>query len=304
MTLISLLCFGICAGIGISVLRRNADPLSPARLFGFIWSLAIGLADFKFSAYQHEWDPVGWILLLIGLGSFLLGTFIANVLNLDGKQLPVCAMRLKLGGESVFEGRLFWLISLSVAVYAVSYLANYLVKGWLPFFVVGKNISRVDFNVSGLTLFLYSPPYIIFSVVLYCIFVVGHRTRKTILLVMSVVTLASFLLLLQRYQIIMAATICFILLYYATPYIRFRTAFPFFAIVGGFFFWVSSLRLSHVVSTFMYSASKMKFSKDYAMLTEPYMYMVMNLENFARSVSLSDHHTYGYFTFDFITAIT
>ncbi|MFN0158894.1 MAG: O-antigen polymerase, partial [Bacteroidota bacterium] len=42
----------------------------------------------------------------------------------------------------------------------------------------------------------------------------------------------------------------------------------------------------------------------YAMLTEPYMYMVMNLENFARSVSLSDHHTYGYFTFDFITAIT
>jgi oligosaccharide repeat unit polymerase len=33
------------------------------------------------------------------------------------------------------------------------------------------------------------------------------------------------------------------------------------------------------------------------------MYFVMNLENFARSVNHLDYHTYGYFTFDFITSI-
>lgn len=102
----------------------------------------------------------------------------------------------------------------------------------------------------------------------------------------------------------MAAVICFTLLYYASRYIRWRTAFPFFLGIGAFFYWISSLRLSHVVATFMYSASRMKFSKEYAMLTEPYMYLVMNLENFARSVNKSDYHTYGYFTFDFVTAIT
>jgi oligosaccharide repeat unit polymerase len=48
----------------------------------------------------------------------------------------------------------------------------------------------------------------------------------------------------------------------------------------------------------------MKFSTAYAFLTEPYMYMVMNLENFVRAVSRLDHHTYGYFTFDFLVSAT
>ena len=48
----------------------------------------------------------------------------------------------------------------------------------------------------------------------------------------------------------------------------------------------------------------MKFPKEYAFFTEPYMYFVMNLENFARAVHQLDYHTYGYYTFDFITAMT
>jgi len=54
----------------------------------------------------------------------------------------------------------------------------------------------------------------------------------------------------------------------------------------------------------MYNISKMKLPRDLALLTEPYMYFAMNLENFARTVDRLDHHTYGYFTFDFITALT
>jgi oligosaccharide repeat unit polymerase len=48
----------------------------------------------------------------------------------------------------------------------------------------------------------------------------------------------------------------------------------------------------------------MKYSPQYAVFTEPYMYVVMNLENYAHSITKIENFTYGYYTFDFVTAIT
>lgn len=303
MTWIALLCFGICCGIILSTLRRGADVLSPARIFGFIWCLAIGLAEFKFSAFQHTWTAEAWILLLSGISAFLAGTFAAYVVSLGTRLLPLDEMRRTLKREEVNERRLFMLISAGVAVYGVAYLVNTLVKGWLPIFVIARNVSRVDFNVSGVTLFLYSAAFIVYGTVLYHLQVPGRRGRKVVLAVLATITVGSYLLLLQRFQIVMAAMLCIGLLYYASHHIRIRTALPFVLLLTGFLYWMSSLRLSHLAAAFLYRASKMKFSMDFAFLTEPYMYVVMNLENFARSVTLQEYHTYGYFTFDFVAAV-
>ena len=303
MSWVSLICFAICFGIVLSIFRREADLLSPARVFGFIWSLAIGLTDLKLSALQHAWNLESWAILLIPLVAFLTGTFITYVLNFDGELVPIRTMRQLLRTEEVREGRLFWFILLAAVTYAVSYLVIFLVKGWLPIFVIGTRTSRVEFNIIGFTVFLYSAGFIVFFTLIYYLVGRGKRSRKIILGITALVTVGSYFLLLQRFQIIMAAIICFILLYYATNYIRFRTALPLLAVVTTFFYWISSLRFSHVVSTYIYSVSKMRFSKDYALLTEPYMYLVLNLENFAHSVNRLDHHTFGYFTFDFIVSI-
>jgi oligosaccharide repeat unit polymerase len=303
MSWISWICFGICSGIILSIFRREADPLSPARVFGFIWSLSIGLTDLKLSGFQHTWDLDSWILLLIAVMSFLVGTFIAYVLNLKRKLVPIPAMRKLLKQEDVHETRLFWLIILGVIIYSVSYLINFLVKGWLPIFTLGTSLTRVDFNVTGLTFLIDSVSFISFFILLYYLKIEGKRSRKIFLTIMLLIVVGSFLLIVSRYHIILIFIICIPLFYYATHYIRLRTVLTLFLSVTAFFYWISSIRFSHVVATFLYSASKMKFPKDYAMLTEPYMYSVMNLENFARSVNQLDYHTYGYYTFDFITAI-
>jgi oligosaccharide repeat unit polymerase len=303
VTWVSSVCFGICVTIVLSVFRRDADPFSPARVFGFVWCLAVGLADLKFSALQHDWNLNGWLLLIIGIGSFLVGTFVSYVLHLDRALIPIRTMRVMLRDEEVREGRLFVLVLVSGAVYCGAFLANYMIRGWLPIFVIGKNISRVEFNVSGLTLFLYSAAFVVFFTMLYHLQVRGRSGRKRLLAVLSVVVVGSYFLLLQRFQIIMAAMLCFILLFYATRNVRLRNMLPLVAAVVGFFYWMSSLRLSHLASAFLYKAGKMRFSADFAFLTEPYMYVVMNLENFARSVNLQEYYTYGYFTFDFVTAI-
>lgn len=303
MSWVSLICFGICVGIILSVFRRGADPFSPARVFGFVWSFSVALADLKLSALQHVWNFDSWILLLTGISAFLVGTFIAYVLYLKRKLMPVSAMRVLLKHEQVRETRLFWLICLIVVVYSVSYLINFLVKGWLPIEAAARYISRVDFNVTGLTFLIFLVPSIVFFAVLYFLKVKGKKARKFFLTVMLLVVLGSFLLFVSRFQIVLVFVICITFFYYATPYIRPRAGAILLLIATAFFYWISSLRSSHVVSTFLYSMSKMKFSKDYAIISEPYMYFAMNLENFARSVNRLDHHTYGYYTFDFVTAI-
>ena len=301
---ISVLCFGAAAAIIISMFRSSADPLSPARIFGLIWSLSVGLTDLKLSGFQHDWSFEAWCLLLIAVGSFLTGTFVAFVGNMNTNLIPLSEMRQMLMTEKIREGRLFWLICFGSFVYLVAFYVNFLVKGWIPILTVGTNVSRVDFNVSGLTLFLYTAVFVIFFTVLYYVMVPENKAKKAALTSILLVVVGSFLLLIIRYPIILTAVICVTFLYYSTHYIRLRTALPVLIVVVSFFYWISSLRFSHVISSFLYYVSKMRFSKDYAFLTEPYMYISMNLENFARGVSRLDSYTFGYFTFDFVTALS
>lgn len=302
MSWISWVSFGICFGIVLTSFRREADLLSPARVFGFVWSLAIGLTELKLSRFQVEWNSQSWILLLTGIGAFLAGVFITYVLNLGKPLMPISTMRRELREERVYEERLFKAIWISVVVYAVSYLVIYAAKGFLPIFVVGTKTSRVDFYVFGFGVLINSTAYIIFFTLLYHFLVPANKARKRILTALTVFAVGSYFLLLQRFQIIMAVILCFTLLYYATHRIRLRTILPLFLVVTGFFYWIASLRLGSLVATYTYYASRMTFSRAYALLTEPYMYVVMNLENFARAVNRLDHFTFGYFSFDFIGA--
>jgi oligosaccharide repeat unit polymerase len=299
---ISWISFAICFGIVLASFRREADLLSPARVFGFIWCLAVGLTELKLSRFQHEWNSLSWFLLLIGIAAYLVGILIAHVLNIGKKLVPLGTMRVMLKEERLNEDRLFKIIILSFVVYAVSYLVIYFVKGFLPIFVVGTKTSRVDFYVFGFGVLINSPAFIIFFTLLYHLLVPECKARKRILTIVTLIAVGSYSLLLQRFEIIMAAVICFALLYYATHRIRLKTVIPLVLAVTGFFYWIASLRLGNLVATYTYYSSRMKFPIAYALLTEPYMYVVMNLENFARSVNRLDHFTYGYFTFDFIGA--
>jgi oligosaccharide repeat unit polymerase len=298
---IAVICFGICFGIILSVFKRGADLFSPSRVYGFVWAFAIGLTEFKLSAFQYEWSFESWIVLLTGVGAFLAGTFIAYVLNLSTVMVPIRVMRTMVRNEEVHEHRLFWLITASVGVYSAAFAVNYIIRGFLPIFDITR--SRLEFNLSGVTLFLFTVPFILFFIMLYFLQVRGRRGKKTVVGVMAVTTVGSTLLLLSRYQLIIPFVICSGFLYYGSRYIRWKTVLPLLFVMSTFFTWVSSFRGSHLVATFLYHMSKMKFDREYAFFTEPYMYVVMNLENFARTVKLLDHHTLGYFTFDFITAL-
>src|SRR5512144_2013673 len=130
MSPISIMAFLGCLAILASMIGRTADVFSPGRVFGFIWLLAIGLTDLKWSSLQHDWPLTGWILLLIGVGSFLLGVFCVYVCRLGAVPLSLESFRTNVRRSISVNQRLYgWLIAGLFLLYAASYAVNASIKG-------------------------------------------------------------------------------------------------------------------------------------------------------------------------------
>jgi oligosaccharide repeat unit polymerase len=108
---------------------------------------------------------------------------------------------------------------------------------------------------------------------------------------------------LQRFQIIMMLAVSLAFLYYTTDALNWKTVLPVTVITIIFFFLIPTFRAGKLFIYYIYQNSEMRFPISYAMFTEPYMYIAMNLENFARGVHHLDQYTFGYYTFDFVTAL-
>jgi oligosaccharide repeat unit polymerase len=302
--MITFFCFIICAGIVLSTVRQGADILSPARVFGFVWSLAIGLAELKLSALQHEWSTTGWILVLMGPVAFLLGTFVAYVGNVNTTLVPVSDMRSNMRVQYLNADRLFIAICIGLGIYFFSYLVTFLVKGFIPLFSVKGAVLRTQWGVFGFGILVHSMPFVLFFTALYHIAVQGRSREKLILKVLCSIMVVTFVFLLQRFQLVFSVVICFTLIYYMTRLVRFRMVVVPLAALVTIFYLVSTLRAGVLLQWYLHAMSKMRFSKEYALFTEPYMYLVMNLENLARAVERLETFTFGYYSFDFLFALS
>ena len=111
--------------------------------------------------------------------------------------------------------------------------------------------------------------------------------------------------LLQRFQLVLTVVVCVVLAYYATRHFRPATLVPYTGVAVGLFYLVSSLRSGiELYFIYLYKLSQMRFPRAYAVFTEPYMYFVMNVENLARAIARHEQFTMGYYTFDFMLALT
>lgn len=304
MSVASLIGFSISLGILGTTFRKGADVLSPARVYGFVWALAIGLTDLKLSRLQLEWSDFSWLMLLLGVCSFLIGTFIAYVMSLGKALVPVDEMRSRLRRIPVDANRLSWAILVSFFLYIVSYIVITAVKGFIPALSFRPSEMRTEFTMFGLGLFIQSLPFILLFIVLYFVLVPGDRIKKGLLGIVFFLTVGSYVLLLQRFVFLMWLVITLSFLYYMSRAIRFRTVLAGSFVVGLLFYGVQSFRLARYIQNYLYVVSKMRFSSVFAAFTEPYMYVVMNLENFARGVEKLETISYGYYTFDFLMALT
>ncbi len=303
MTWVSFICFGIFLLLIISLFKKETDVFSPARLFVIIWSFAIGLTDLKLSRYQIIWTDFSWIMIIISLFSMLTGMFIIYVVNIDKPVKKIELVRNSFKKDSFNSPKLFKYVIILFLAYLVSYIVSALVIGYIPFFTLFPGVARNDWGIFGFGLFVQSFPAIIYFIILYFIITKKQKKQKIILAFVFLITCFTYAFLLQRYYVVFAIILSAVSMYYITNLLRIKNVLIITAIILVIIFSMTFVRLTGTIANYLYFLSDMKFSIKYSLLTEPYMYVAMNLENYAHSVDKINNFTYGIFSFDFVFAL-
>jgi oligosaccharide repeat unit polymerase len=304
MSLVSLFCFSIAFLIVLSCFRRGADIFSPARVFGFVWAIAIGLTDLKLSRLQHPWENYAWICLMIGVLSFLLGILMVNIIIFRCPRYSVNQIRTIVYFKDISSTVLFRFILIFFILYSVVYLIEWNKYGTLPLFASYPDRARSEIPIFGIHLLIGGMPIILFLIIEYFIIVPSQIKKKLLLAVLFLIVLLSYFFLLNRFYYVLFFIVTLVFAYYTSRYIRFKNVLFAFILLVSLLAFLQYFRETRYVENFLYVVSGMKYSKTYAALTGPYMYIVMNLENFARAVVRLENFTYGYFSFDFFMALT
>lgn len=306
MNLTSAACFLASFLLLISAFRKDADVFSPGRVFLLVWTLVFGLTELKFSRLQGTWTTAVWLQVLLGPLAFATGIFMTFAINIRTSLLTPGQIRLRWHTATVDGDRLFWLVVVLFLLYFLAFAVILFIKRVTPpLFSARPDIARLEFTMFGIGLFLHNVAPIMFLSAVYGVSVEGRRTRKWLLTVLSVLAAITYFTLLQRFQLMMGAAMIIVLVYYATRHLRWTTVLPYALGAVGLFYWVSTLRSAmQFFVLYLYRESKMTMPKAYAWITEPYMYVVMNVENLARGIARLEHHTFGYYSMNFLFSIS
>lgn len=304
MTLASFISFSVFAFVTLISLRRGTDVFSPARLVTLIWTMAIGLTDLKLSRFQLVWSSFSWIMLLVAISSMLVGTFIVYVINFQNKFPTLVITRSQFVDRDLNTGLLFKVIIFLFLSYIISFVVTSLVEGYIPLFTFAPDATRAKWGIFGFGLFIQVVPSLIYFIMLYFIIANKQNGHKVFISLLLLVTFASYLLILQRFYLVYSALLTIVFLFYSSKKINLKNLIVVLLILFTIVYGISAIRTSRYLINIIHYISAMKYSSKYAFFTEPYMYVVMNLENFAAGVNKLEVFDYGYNSFDFILALS
>jgi len=243
-------------------------------------------------------------MLLIGLLSFILGNYISYVINLSKPFYQIDVVRQKIRTYNINEPLLFKIIIISFIVFIFSFMIEFFIEGYVPIFTAQPDKARKMFGIFGLHLLVNGVNVILFLIAEYFILIKSNLKRKMLLSLIFLISTSSFFLLLQRYNFFMLGIMVFAFLYYSGKRIRLRTFLYGILIMASLVVIIRSVRIAQFAEYYFYVTSEMKFPIKYAFLSEPYMYITMNLENFVKNYDKLDFHTFGFFTTDFLMALS
>jgi oligosaccharide repeat unit polymerase len=280
------------------------DFFSPAKIFGLMWSFVLVMAEFKFSALQHNWTWESWVLMVLGPLYFLLAVFIVYVFNFSRKPPVIIRISTDIQEKIILEKRCLIITGIIFVLYIIGYIANTIITGYIPAFTKMPAASRTEWGSFGFGMLIFCAPVILFLVTEYLI--LFKKTRAIVLMMVTFffITILSYIFLIQRYNLVLWICMSLVLIYYTRKNILKKVFLWGSLLVSALVIIINNFRFAKHIEYYLYYISKMKFSIEYAIFTEPYMYIVMGLENFARAVEKLNHHTWGYFTFNPYLSLT
>lgn len=254
-------------------------------LFCAFWTGGQALACLKLSSLQSDWSLMTWACFYLALTGFWVTYEVTD--RLYGENTGRRKQRRKNSARPVFR-----CMQVLTAVSLTAFILEAAVLGYIPLFVKGVPHAYSEFHLTGVHYFTVSCVLIPSLAVLFFLEGGSRRSYRNVMAVlMTVISLAIPILCVSRFQLIFAVlTACFTFgAYYKrmSPWVipaLFVLILPFYLIL--------TVARSHDVA-YLNGIFEMKNSQMPIFISQPYIYIANNYENFDCLVEALPKHTFG-----------
>lgn len=281
--------------------RRSGNPLHLRGLFSAFWVGGQGISCLKLSRLQSDWSLMTWICFFAALAVFWIAfEWMERRIGAENgkhpKDVSETEKKEKKNAESQTGGSyrlgLFTAIILLTIVCAAAFILEAAVLGYIPFFVRGVPHAYSYFHISGVHYFTVSCVLVpSMTVVLFVTEKQMSRGMKAAALAAALISLLIPVLCVSRFQLIFAVILA-VLTYMQVSGIK-KLRYLFMA-AGALvpLYVILSVARSHDVA-YLNGIFEMKYAEMPIFITQPYMYIANNYDNFNCLVEQLPAHTFG-----------
>ena len=268
--------------------RKSKNLIHLRGLFSMFWVGGQGLACLKLSRLQTDWAIMTWVCLALSyIGFWVVFELLCRVYGSGHEEY---------GRWRTFSGNpkpVFHMICGVTAVSLVCFLTEAVVLGYVPLFLRGVPHAYSEFHLTGVHYFTVSCVLVPSLTVLFFHMGRGRGSEKVTfaVIVMTAISLLIPILCVSRFQFIFAMALA------AFTYISLQKSFHPLYLIGLAavmipVYLILTVARSHDVS-YLNGIFEMKYEKMPIFITQPYMYIANNYDNFNCLVEVLPQHSFG-----------
>ncbi|RGY96094.1 O-antigen polymerase [Clostridium sp. AM58-1XD] len=267
--------------------RRSGNIIHLRAVFSFFWVSGQALSCLKLSRLQREWSPVTWVCFLIALTAFWL-TFEV----LERRYGSPDDFRAHFHNKKGYSKPLFEVMGALTVLSLAAFSFEAYKLGFIPLLVRGVPHAYSTFHISGVHYLTVSCVLIPALSVLY--FQEDKRRsgwKRTAVVVMDAVSFLIPILCVSRFQMILAVFLALFTFILGSRGFSMTYVWTALAIIVPCYLLLTVAR-SHDVE-YLNGIFEMKNSHMPIFVTQPYMYISNNYDNFDCLVKYLDHFAWG-----------
>ena len=269
--------------------RRSGNPLHLRALFSLFWVGGEGVSCMKLSRLQTDWQLETWAAFFVAFTAFWAVFQFADS-HFGKKPEKEAPVRLEKGSmQGLFEA-----ILILTAVSLGAFLLEAAVLGYVPFFLRGVPHAYSYFHISGVHYFTVSC-VLVPSLAVIFLFSAGadglSRKKKAAILGACGISLLIPILCVSRFQLIFAVILAVLTYMLVSGKKKLKYLFlAALALVPAYV--ILTIARSHDVE-YLNGIFEMKNARMPIFITQPYMYIANNYDNFNCLVEQLPSHTFG-----------
>lgn len=262
--------------------RKTGNLMDLKALFSVSWVGGEGIACLQLSNLQKDWSQVTWICFFAIYVSFCIG-YDLSIRYRKSEEMELCPNRTQ-------ADHLFLCIMGLMAISVFCFILEAAVVGFVPIFS-DKPHAYSYFHVSGVHYFTISCILIpAITVLLVKVSDTLSMKRKIWIAVANVVSVMVPILCVSRFQLLFAVGFAVVIYIIVYKKIRWKTVLLLLAVMVPVYVILTVFR--HHDVTYLNGIFEPKYDTP-IFITQPYMYVANNFENFNCMVEQLQVHTHG-----------